>query len=91
MSDKASSALAIATASLVVGIYGSSLPTLAEARGQSDDAGHLSAAETYAAVMSAAVVLGVAGATRSGEAAVVGLIAVVGLASAYHYAVALQP
>ena len=91
MSDKGSAALAIATASLVVGVYGATMPTMADTRAQADDRGHLSAAEKYAAVVSAAVVLGVAGATRSAEAALVGLVAVIGLASAYHYAVNATP
>lgn len=91
MSDRASAALAISTASLVVGVYGASLPTIADARAQGDDRGHLQASERYAAVVASAVVLGVAGATRSAEAAVVGLVAVIGLASAYRYAVNAQP
>jgi hypothetical protein len=91
MADRASAALAIGTASLVVGVYGASLPTLADARGQADDRGHLAAGERYAALVAVAVVLGVAGATRSAEAALVGLVAVVGMAAAYHGAVSATP
>lgn len=91
MSDHSSAALAVSTAALVVGVYSASLPTLAEARGVADDRGHLAASEKYAAVVAGAVVLGVAGVTRSPSAAVVGLVAVLGLASAYRYAVDAQP
>jgi hypothetical protein len=91
MSDQSGAALAIATASLVVGVYGASLPTLADTRGQADDRGHMGAAEKYAALVSVAVVLGVAGATRSPEAALVGLVAVVGMSAAYHAAVTASP
>lgn len=91
MNDRADAALAIGTASLVVGIYAAALPTLADARAAHDDRGHLSTAERYAAVVAAAVVLGVAGATRSSEAAVVGVVAVVGMSAAYHAAVCATP
>lgn len=91
MTDRATAALAVSTAGLVIGVYGASLPTITEARGQADDRGHLSAGERYAAVVASALVLGVAGITRSPEAALVGLVAVVGLSCAYHQAVTAQP
>lgn len=91
MSDRATAALAISTASLVVGVYGASLPPLAEARSQADDRGHLAACEKYAAVVAGALVLGVAGATRSPEAAIVGLVALIGFSAAYRAAVASAP
>lgn len=86
MTDKASAALAVSTVGLVIGVYSSALPTLADARGQHDDRGHLAAGERYAALVSVAVVLGVAGACRAPEAAVAGVIAVIGLSAAYRNA-----
>lgn len=92
MSDTTpSAALAMATVAVVPAIYGAALPPMSEARGQADDRGHLAAAERYAAALSAAVVLGVAGVTRSPAAAVVGLVAVVGFSAAYRNAVQATP
>lgn len=83
--------LAVATGALVVGVYASALPNMAEARAQADDRGHLAAAQSYAAIVSVALVLGVAAATRSAEAAAVGLVATIGLAVAYRGAVDSRP
>lgn len=83
MSDRSTAALAVATVALVPSIYSAALPTMAEVRAQADDRGHIAAAETYAAMVSAAVVLAIAGLTRSPEAAGVGLVAVVAFAGAY--------
>jgi hypothetical protein len=91
VSDKASAALAVSVVAVVPGIYGAALPPMSEARGQADDRGHLAAAERYAALLSAAVVLGIAGVTRSPEAAAVGLIAVVGFSAAYRNATKATP
>lgn len=89
--DSGKAALALSTAALVPSIYGLALPSMAETRAQPDDDGHLAAGEKYAAVIAGAVVLGVAGATRSPEAALAGLIAVVAFASAYRVSVRTQP
>lgn len=87
MSDsKAAAALAVSVVAVVPSIYAAALPPLSETRGQADDRGHLVAAERYAAILSAAVVLGIAGVTRSPEAAAVGLVAVVGFSAAYRRA-----
>lgn len=89
--DKSSAALAIATASLVPAVYAVAMPNLADVRAQADDRGHLAAGERYAALVAGAVVLGVAGATRSAEAALAGLVAVVGFSAAYRKATQAQP
>lgn len=89
--DKANAALALSVVGLVPAVYGIALPSLADTRGQADDRGHLLASERYAAAVSAAVVLGVAGATRSPAAALAGVIAVVGFAAAYRFATQAQP
>lgn len=91
MSDRASAALALSTVALVPAIYAASLPNLTDTRAQADDRGHLEAAERYAAGVAAAVVLGVAGVTRSPEAALAGLVAVVGFAAAYNRARRAEP
>lgn len=91
MADKSDAALALAVVGLVPAVYGIALPSLADTRGQADDRGHLAAGEKYAAVLSAAVVLGVAGATRSAPAALAGLIAVVGFSAAYRFATNAHP
>lgn len=91
MADQSQAALAVATAGLVVGVYGAALPTMAEARSQADDRGHMAAAEKYAALVSVALVLGVAGACRSPEAAAAGVLAVVGFSAAYRFACQAQP
>lgn len=87
----ATAALAVSTAGLVVGVFAAALPTLAETRAQADDRGHIEHAQRYAVIVSASLVLGVAGATRSPAAAVVGIAAVVGFAAAYRYAADAQP
>lgn len=91
MADRSDAALALATVALVPAIYAASLPNLAETRGQADDRGHLGAAQSYATCVAAAVVIGVAGVTRSPLAAVAGLLAVVGFAAAYDNARKAQP
>lgn len=91
MSDRATTALALSTAGLVLSVYGTSLPTLADVRGQADDRGHLAASEKYAALVAGAVVLGVAGATRCPEAAVIGVVAIVALSAAYRTAAKTAP
>lgn len=89
--DHATAALALATVALVPAVYSCALPPLSETRGQADDRGHLSAAERYAALVAGAVVLGVAGVTRSPAAAAAGLIAVVGFSAAYRAATTATP
>lgn len=89
--DKSTAALSLAVVGLVPAVYSVALPSLADTRGQADDRGHLTAAEQYAALVSGAVVLGVAGATRSPAAALAGLVAVVGFAAAYRRATRAQP
>ena len=91
MMDSGRTALALSTVALVPAIYSSVLPKMTEAREQPDARGHLAAGEKYAALVTGAVVLGVAGACRSPEAAVAGLVAVVGFAAAYHFAIIAQP
>lgn len=89
--DSGRTALALSTVALVPAIYGAVLPKMVDARAQADDRGHLAAGEKYAALLTGAVVLGVAGATRSPEAAAAGIVAVIGFAAAYHFAVVAQP
>lgn len=89
--DKATAALALSVVGLVPAVYAVALPNLAETRAQADDRGHLAAGERYAAVVAGAVVLGVAGATRSPEAALAGLVAVVGFSAAYRFACRANP
>lgn len=89
--DKSGAALAVATAGLVVGVYGASLPRLSDTRAQHDDAGHLARSQQYAATVSVAVVLGVAAVARSAEVAVVGVAAVLGMAVAYKAATEFAP
>jgi ABC-type spermidine/putrescine transport system permease subunit I len=89
--DKSTAALALATVGLVPAVYAVAMPPMADCRAQADDRGHLAAGERYAAIVSGAVVLGVAGATRSPAAALAGLVAVIGFASAYRYATRAQP
>lgn len=89
--DSGRAALALSTVALVPAIYGAVLPAMADARAQADDRGHLAAGEKYAALLTGAVVLGVAGATRSPEAAAAGIVAVIGFAAAYHFAVTAEP
>lgn len=92
MSDTtARTALALSVVSIVPAIYGAVLPAMSEARAQADDRGHLAAGERYAALTAGAVVLGVAAVTRSPEAALIGTIAVLAFAVAYHSAVAATP
>lgn len=91
MTDKGSIALALSTAAIVPSIYGVVMPSMADARAQSDDHGHLARCEQYAAIIAGAVVLGVAGAARSPEAGLAGLVAVVAFAAAYHHSVNAQP
>ena len=91
MADRSDAALALSVAALVPSIYSLSLPTLTDTRGQADDRGHIAAGEKYAACVAGAVVLGVAGVTRSATAAVAGLVAVVGLSAAYRFANRAQP
>lgn len=86
MEDRSTVALALATVALVPAIYSAALPNLADVRGQADDRGHMSAACNYATVVAGAVVLGVAGVTKSPQAAAAGLVAVVGFAAAYSMA-----
>lgn len=89
--DNNRAALAVATAGLVVGVYGASLPRLSDTRAQHDDAGHLERSQQYAASVSVAVVLGVAAVARSAEVALIGTGAVLALAVAYRAAVAYTP
>lgn len=89
--DKSTAALALAVVGLVPAVYAVALPSMADCRAQVDDRGHMAAGERYAAVVSAAVVLGVAGATRSAEAAAAGLVAVIGFSAAYRYATRAHP
>lgn len=89
--DKSNAALSLAVVGLVPAVYAVALPSLADVRGQHDDRGHLAEGERYAAIISAAVVLGVAGATRSPEAALAGLVAVIGFSSAYRRSVRSLP
>lgn len=91
MADASRTALALSTVALVPSIYGVVLPAMADVRGQADDRGHIAASEQYAALLAGAVVLGVAGATRSPEAALAGIVAVIGFAAAYHRARCVQP
>lgn len=91
MSDRATVALSVSTAGLVVAVYSAAMPTLADTRGQTDDRGHLRACEQYAAIVAGAVVLTVAAATRSPEAAAIGLVAVVGMSAVYHNAIRATP
>lgn len=86
MTDRASAALALSTAAIVPAIFAAALPNIADVRSQHDERGHLAAAEQYAALVSAAVVLGIAGVTRSPEAALAGIVAVIGFSSAYAHA-----
>lgn len=89
--DKGNAALALSTAALVPSIYALALPNMAETRARHDDDGHLEAGERYAAIIAGAVVLGVAGATRSPEAGLAGLVAVVAFAAAYRVSVRTAP
>lgn len=89
--DNNTTALAISVVGLVPAIYSVALPSLADTRGQADDRGHLAAGERYAAMVAGAVVLGIAGATRSPAAALAGLVAVVGFSAAYRNATQAQP
>lgn len=89
--DNNNAALAVATVALVPAIFGAALPPMSEVRGVADDRGHLAAAEQYAVLCSAAVVLGLAGVTRSGTVALVGTAAVVGFAAAYRLARVAEP
>jgi hypothetical protein len=89
--DRSELALALSAVTIVPTIYGLALPSLSEARSQADDRGHLQASEHYAAVLSVAVVLGIAGVTRSPQAGAVGLLAVVALSGAYRHAVDATP
>lgn len=91
MSDRADLALAMSTVALVPSIYSAALPNLADTRAQADDRGHLAAAQQYATVVAGAVVLGVAGVTRSPLVALAGLVAVIGFASAYENARRAHP
>lgn len=89
--DKSTAALSLAVVSVVPAVYSVALPSMADCRAQSDDRGHLAAGERYAALVAGAVVLGVAGATRSPAAALAGLVAVLGFSSAYRYATRAEP
>jgi hypothetical protein len=89
--DQSTAALALATAGLVPAVYSAALPNLAEVRGQADDRGHLAAGERYAALVAGAVVLGVAGATRSPVAAAAGLVSLIAFSAAYRAAAVAQP
>lgn len=89
--DKSSAALALSVVGLVPAVYGVALPSLADTRSQADDRGHLAAGEHYAAILSLALVLGVAGATRSPAAAFAGIVAVVGFSAAYRNAAQAHP
>ena len=91
MTDRGTIALALSTVALVPTIYGVVMPTMAETRAQADDHGHLARGEQYAAVIAGAVVLGVAGAARSPEAALAGLVAVVAFSAAFHFSGNAQP
>lgn len=86
-----STAVAVATVGIVPAIFGAALPPMSEVRGVTDDRGHIAAAEQYAVLVSSAVVLGLAGVTRSGTVALVGMVAVVGFASAYKLARVADP
>jgi hypothetical protein len=81
--DRSDAALAVSTAALVVGVYGATMPTMADTRAQYDDDGHLAASQRYAACVSIALVLGVAAVTRSAATAVIGTVAVVGFSAAF--------
>jgi hypothetical protein len=89
--DAGKTALALSTVAVVPSIYGVVMPSMTETRATADDRGHLSAGEKYAALVAGAVVLGVAGAARSPEAALAGTVAVIGFAAAYHFAVLATP
>lgn len=89
--DKSTAALAMAVVGLVPAVYSVALPSMADCRAQHDERGHLEAGEKYAAIVACAVVLGVAGATRSPEVALAGLVAVIGFSSAYRYATRANP
>lgn len=91
MSDSGDVALALSTVAIVPSIYGIVMPSMTEVRGQADDDGNLSRGEQYAAVISVAVVLGVAGAARSPQAALAGMVAVVAFAAAFHNSVRAEP
>lgn len=89
--DTSNAALAVATVGLVPAIFGAALPPMSEVRGIADDRGHVAAAEQYAVLVSSAVVLGLAGVTRSPAVAIVGMVSVIGFASAYKLARITDP
>jgi hypothetical protein len=91
MLDKADAALAVSTAALVVGVYSAAMPTMAETRAQYDDHGHLRASNQYATIVAGVSVLALAALTRSASVAVIGVVAVVGMSSAFHTATITRP